>query len=82
MSIKKQKTADNKFKTAFRASNLSQIEMAELTKLSGPTICARKDYPGQFRLEELKQLYDEMNDVGKQILLEAVNEFFLAERLS
>lgn len=67
----------HKFKAAIRASNLTLKQASELVGVSVPTISERQEAPMQFRLGELKALYDGMDDVGKRLIKEALDSIFL-----
>lgn len=67
----------SKFKASIKASGLTLKQAGELAELSIPTITERQETPMQFRLKELKGLYNGMDENGKLLLVEAVNEIFL-----
>lgn len=68
-----------KFKAAIRASGLTLQEAADLAKVSRPTLVSRQDDPMQFRLYELKGIYDGMDATGRGLLTDAVSEIFLSD---
>ena len=68
-----------KFKASVKASGMTLQEASELAGISKPTMCSRLEEPSQFRLYELKSLYNGMGQVGMSLLLEAVNDFFCHE---
>ena len=70
--------SNEKFKASIKASDLTQQQACELARISKPTLIDRIDDPLQFRLSELRSIHSGMNSVGKQLLVEAVNEIFLA----
>lgn len=76
------KKSDNKFKMAMRISDMTVETAAALAGVSRPTICDRRDDPLQFRLNELQQIYGGMNKTGQNMLLEAINDVFLASQSS
>ena len=66
-----------KFKAAIKASGLTLQEASDMAGISKPTMVSRQDDPLQFRLYELKSLHNGMSQIGKSLLLEAVNDIFL-----
>lgn len=65
-----------KFKASVKASGMTLQEASDLAGISKPTMCSRLEEPSQFRLYELESLYNGMEQIGKSLLLEAVNDFF------
>lgn len=70
-----------KFKAARKASDLTLDKAAELVDMSKPGYINREAKPSQFRLHELESLYQGLNETGKKILVEAVNDIFLPNEL-
>jgi DNA-binding XRE family transcriptional regulator len=71
-------TDKNKFKAARAASGLSLSEASEVVSLSKQCYIAREKTPEQFRLTELEKLYGALDNTGKPILKDAVNQIFLS----
>lgn len=65
-----------KFAAARRASGLTVERAAQVCDVSRPTYTSRERYPLDFRLSELSTLYDALDDIGKKLLLEAVESTF------
>ena len=71
-------TENEQFITARKASGKTLAQITELAGLKSiTTYMGREDDPRQFRLSELKGMYDGINDTAKTILLDAVNGIFL-----
>ena len=67
-----------KFAAARRASGMTLAKAAESAGIrSINTYTGREDDPLQFRLGELKGMYDSMDNIGRPLLLEAVTDIFL-----
>lgn len=66
-----------KFGIAIKASGMTQQQACDLAGFTKPTLIDRVSDPLQFRLGELKLIYDGMNDVGKQLVREAMADIFL-----
>lgn len=71
----------NKFEASRRVSGLTLDRAAELAELSKPAYIKREVDPTWFRLSELQGVYDALTDVGKSLMIEAINEIFLPEML-
>ena len=65
-----------KFGAARRASSLTVEKAASLCGVSRPTYNARERNPLDFRLCELRSLYDSLDDIGKRLLFEGVVSVF------
>lgn len=73
-------TIKDKFGAARGASGKTIEQTTALAGLkSTNTYMGREGEPAQFRLGELKGMYDGFNDIAKDLLFEAVQEFFLLE---
>jgi DNA-binding XRE family transcriptional regulator len=68
------------FAAARRASGLTIEQAAVACGVSRPTYNAREKSPLDFRLSELHELYNAMDEVGRSLLLDAVNSAFKGER--
>lgn len=68
--------ADNVFKAARKASDMTISQAADAAGLAAVTYPMRENEPGNFRLKELGGLYNSMNEIGKGILKDAVVNFF------
>lgn len=66
-----------KFIAARRASGMTIEQAARAGEMSMTTYQLRESNPSKFRLEELKGIYDELNDIAKPIFKEAVCGIFL-----
>lgn len=66
-----------KFGIAIKASGMTQQQACDLAGFSKPTLNDRINDPLQFRLGELKLIYDGMNSVGKQLVRETMADIFL-----
>lgn len=64
------------FGAARRASGLTVDKAAQICNISRPTYTSREHTPLDFRLSELSALYDSLDNIGKKLLLEAVNSTF------
>lgn len=60
------------FGAARRASGLTFDEAARACCVSRPTVYARERDPGQYRLCELKALYDALDETGRALLMQGV----------
>lgn len=68
----------DKFKMARRASGMSINEITAAAGLSSTsTYAAREDYPEQYRLGEIIGIYNNMSDLSKPLLRDAVMDIFL-----
>jgi hypothetical protein len=75
--------APSKFELAIQAAGMSRYEAKQIIGLrSYQALSERLDNPMLFRLSEIRALALQMNDSGKQILKEAVDEIFLNSDLS
>lgn len=69
-----------KFSAARRASGKTLAQITEDAGLgSTNTYVGREEAPLQFRLGELKGMYDGMNEIGRSILRDAVSDIFLPD---
>lgn len=66
-----------KFGIAIKASGMTQKQACDLAGFSKPTLIDRINDPLQFRLGEIKLIYDGMNDVGRQLVRETMADIFL-----
>ncbi len=64
------------FGAARRASGLTVEKAAAACGVSRPTYNERENCPLDFRLSELVSLYGSLSDIGKELLLKAVNSAF------
>lgn len=70
---------NSKFEAARRASGLTQEDAARACGISKATYVNReKTDADQFRLLELRGLYLALNQTGKPILVDAVQDIFLS----
>lgn len=67
------------FAAARKASGMTGEEAAAICGISRPTYLDREACPGKFRLEELMNLYEKMNDSGKMLLSNSIRSLFLSE---
>lgn len=67
----------DKFIAARKASDVTLETASKLAEVSMPTYIAREKHPDQFRLSELKGVYDGLNDIGKSLVREGLAEIFL-----
>ncbi len=71
-------TSNEKFVAARRASGKTIAQMTELAGLrSTNTYLGREDDPMQFRLSELKGMYDNVDEIAQSLLRDAVTDIFL-----
>ncbi len=66
-----------KFAAARKASDMTLSTASELANVTVQTYISRERHPEQFRLCELKGVYDGMTDTGKAILRDGLDEIFL-----
>lgn len=67
----------NKFELSIAASGMTKAKAQEqLNFKSYQALMERLSDPGVFRLRELKMLNDGMTEQGRNILKEAIDEFF------
>ena len=69
--------SENKFKIARLSAQKSLQACANVTELSISTFALREESPKNFRLYELKKIYDSFPPTAQKLLLESINEFFL-----
>lgn len=67
----------SKIKEARRASGLSVEAASRAADISPGAYRVREDDPGFFRLRELAGVYASMNDTGKRLMHEALDDIFL-----
>ncbi len=65
-----------KFGAARRASGVTVEKASKACSVSRPTYNARERYPLDFRLSELRALYDVLDDTGRKLLKEAIDSVF------
>lgn len=63
---------DTMFAASRRASGLTAERAARITGVSRPTYNVRETQPGTWRLSELRALYAELDEVGRELLMRAV----------
>ncbi|WP_144299256.1 hypothetical protein [Berryella intestinalis] len=69
----------NKFRSAVKASGLTYDYLGKRTGQTYQTVKCHTEDPGMFRLNELRTIYVELDDVGKDLLAEAVKEFIFLD---
>lgn len=70
----------SKFAAARHAAQLTQEQAAEIMNVKcDQTYRDREKDPNMFRLSDLKLLSDSMNEAGRTILRDAVNDIFLPQ---
>lgn len=67
----------DKISAARRASRMTVDRAADLAGVTAQTIIAREKDPTQWRLCELKGMYQGLDDIGKKLFKDGVNEIFL-----
>ena len=67
----------DKISAARRASRMTVDRAADLAGVTAQIIIAREKDPTQWRLCELKGVYQGLDDIGKKIFKDGVNEIFL-----
>ena len=65
-------SASSLFAAARRASGVTIDRAAEACGVSRPTVVSRERDPGQYRLCELRALYAELDDTGRELLMRGV----------
>ncbi len=67
----------NKIAAARRVSKMTVERTAELAKVTPQTIVARDKDPSQWRLCELEGVYGGLDEFGKKIFKEGLDDIFL-----
>lgn len=66
-----------KFIAARKVSGMTLSTAAELAKVTSQTYIAREKHPEQFRVCELKGVYDGLTETGKSLFRDGMSEIFL-----
>lgn len=66
-----------KFIAARKVSDMTLSTAAELAKVTPQTYIAREKHPEQFRVCELKGVYDGLTETGKSLFRDGMSEIFL-----
>lgn len=67
---------DNLFVAARKASGQTQAQAAATCKLAVGTFGDRERKPADFRLGELRRMYDTFGEGARMVLMQAVDSFF------
>lgn len=70
-----------KFIAARKVSDMTIRTAAELAKVTPQTYITRERHPEQFRVCELKGVYDGLTEIGKYLFRDGVSEIFLPGEL-
>lgn len=68
-----------KFYAARRASGLTLDDAANACGISRPSYISRESAPGTFRLEEVHNLYECMNEDGRLLVREGLKDLFFCD---
>ena len=71
--------AENNFRAARRASDITLESAGEICAVSRVTYQQKETNPGNFRLSELKALYEALSDTSKDIMRQAVVFFICGD---
>ncbi len=66
-----------KFIAARKVSDMTLNTASELANVTVQTYIAREKHPEQFRICELKGVYDGLNDLGRSMLKDGLDDIFL-----
>ncbi len=69
-----------KFIAARKVSDMTLSTAAELAKITSQTYIAREKHPEQFRVCELKGVYDGLTETGKSLFRDGMSEIFREDR--
>lgn len=73
--------APEKFIAARKVSDMTLNTASELANVTVQTYIAREKHPEQFRICELKGVYDGLNELGKTMLRDGLGDIFLPVEL-
>lgn len=73
--------APEKFIAARKVSDMTLNTASELANVTVQTYIAREKHPEQFRICELKGVYDGLNEIGKTMLRDGLGDIFLPDEL-
>lgn len=73
--------APEKFIAARKVSDMTLNTASELANVTVQTYIAREKHPEQFRICELKGVYDGLNELGKTMLRDGLCDIFLPVEL-
>lgn len=73
--------APEKFIAARKVSDMTLNTASELANVTVQTYIAREKHPEQFRICELKGVYDGLNELGKAMLRDGLGDIFLPVEL-
>lgn len=72
---KEGKLSENKFRAARRASDMTAEKAGDICGISRATYQQREASPEDFRLSELKMMYENLSATAKPIMVDAIGLF-------